>query len=67
MSGVKLRCQVCHTEGEYPSLLFAWQEGWDYAPVITCPNCPSAPLIIELMESTTIEQKQVIDDFLKDD
>ncbi len=47
---VKLKCEGCGVEAEFSSTKEAFEAGWDCQPmftgVITCPNCPSAPILL---------------------
>ena len=46
---VKLKCEGCGVEAEFSSAKEAFEAGWDCPPmftgVVTCPNCPSAPIL----------------------
>ena len=47
---VKLKCEGCGVEAEFNSVEEAFREGWDSPPifpgVVTCPKCPSAPILL---------------------
>lgn len=56
----KLTCMACKKTAEgFEEELF--NKGWDFpgrffsSPVVTCPNCPSAPLIIDWITELQIE------------
>ena len=46
---VKLKCEGCGVEAEFNSAEEAVEVGWDCPPmftgIVTCPNCPSAPIL----------------------
>jgi hypothetical protein len=46
---LKLKCERCGVEADFKSAEEAFRAGWDCPPifpgVITCPNCPSAPIL----------------------
>ena len=41
---MKFKCQGCGKEATFKTSGEARMAGWDFA---TCPNCPSAPFIIQ--------------------
>ena len=47
---VKLKCEGCGVEAEFGSGDEAFRAGWDCPPmftgVVTCPKCPSAPILL---------------------
>jgi peptide subunit release factor 1 (eRF1) len=47
---VKLKCEGCGVEAEFNSGDEAFRAGWDCPPmftgVVTCPKCPSAPILL---------------------
>jgi len=51
---MKLKCQQCGTEKEFANHKDAFKEGWDFpplCPVITCGECPSAPLVVKNLDT----------------
>jgi len=53
---VKLKCEGCGVEAEFDSAEEAFRAGWDCLPmftgVVTCPKCPSAPILMRKWRET---------------
>ncbi len=51
---VQVTCQSCGKKAE-GDVIDLYNLGWDLPPFIsyvtTCPDCPSAPLILEMLKS----------------
>ena len=52
---ITLTCESCGKTETFDGFMDAYNDGWDFPevniPVITCPKCPSAPLLIELFKN----------------
>ena len=52
---IVLTCEACGKTETFKTAMDAYNEGWDFPevgiPVITCPKCPSAPLLIEFFKN----------------